>query len=81
MADLLEVFPHAIVYTSIYDPRGNVEEFKILEKHTVRTTWLNKIPFLRSRPKLVPFLRTYAFESLDLSEFDIVISSSSAESK
>ena len=30
---------------------------------------------------MFPFLRPYAFESLDLSEYDIVISSSSAESK
>lgn len=73
---MLEVLPNAHVYSSIFDAKN----FPELEGH-VRTTFIQKIPFLRNRPKLIPFLRTYAFESLDLSEYDLVISSSSAESK
>lgn len=42
---------------------------------------MQKIPFVRSRPKLFPWLRPYAFESFDFSGYDVVISSSSAESK
>jgi glycosyltransferase involved in cell wall biosynthesis len=48
----------------------------------VRTTYLQKLPrVLRKLHKLLPMLRVDAFRRLDLSEFDIIISSSSAESK
>lgn len=75
--DLLEVFPHADLYSSIFI----ADNFPDLANREVKTTFLDRIPFIRTRPKLVPFLRPYAFESLDLSGYDIVISSSSAESK
>ncbi len=74
--DILEVFPHADIYSSIFFP----EKFPEL-RGRVQTTFLQNIPFLSNRPKMIPFLRTYAFESLDLTGYDIVISSSSAESK
>ena len=74
--DLLAVFPHADVYSSVFFP----DRFPELVGR-VKTTFLDRIPFVRSHPKLFPFLRPYAFESLDLSGYDIVISSSSAESK
>ena len=57
------------------------EKFPELLGKGIHTTFLNRIPLIRNRPKLVPFLRTYAFESLDLSGYDIVISSTSAEAK
>ncbi len=75
--DLLEIFPHADLYTSVFIEKN----FPDLAFREVRTTFLNKIPFIRTRPKLVPFLRPYAFESLDLRGYDIVISASSAEAK
>lgn len=39
------------------------------------------MPFLNRRHKLAGILRPFAFRSFDLSEYDIIISSSSAESK
>ncbi len=81
LADILEIFPQAVIYSSIFEPKYHPEAFKKLSGHIIKTTWLDRIPLIRTRPKLVPFLRTYAFEALDLSEFDIVNSSSSAESK
>lgn len=78
LADMLELFPQADVFSSVYFP----EKFtKLLGNKTVKTSFLQKIPFVRSRPKLFPWLRPYAFESFDLSGYDVVISSSSAESK
>jgi glycosyltransferase involved in cell wall biosynthesis len=49
----------------------------------VRTTYLQKLlpRFLRYKHTLWPVLRAYAFRKLDLSEFDIIISTSSAEAK
>ena len=74
--DILEIYPDAHIYTSTFDP----ERFPSLVGR-VRESFLGRIPFVRSHPKMFPFLRPYAFESLDLREYDIVISSSSAESK
>jgi glycosyltransferase involved in cell wall biosynthesis len=75
-----EAFPDAPIYTSVYDPDP------LLATHfqgiDVRTTWLQKLPGpLRKLHKFFPILRVKAFCDLDLSEFDIILSSSSAESK
>lgn len=73
-----QAFPDAPIYTSVFDPSG-CPQFKDLD---VRTTWLQKLPrFLRKRHQLFPIFRANAFRKLDLSEFDTVISISSAEAK
>ncbi len=78
VADLLEIFPGADVYASVYFG----EKFgKTFDGHRIFTSFLQKIPFVRSHPKMFPFLRPYAFESFDFTGYDLVISSSSAESK
>jgi glycosyltransferase involved in cell wall biosynthesis len=75
---LHEAFPTAPVYTSVYEPSA-LPAFKDID---VRTTWLQNLPGpLRKLHKLFPMLRVKAFRDLDLSEYDIVISSSSAEAK
>ncbi len=75
---LAEAFPHAPIYTSVYTPE-TMPEFAHLD---VRTTYLQRLPApLRRLHKFFPMLRVRAFQKLDLSEFDIIISSSSAESK
>lgn len=75
---LLEAFPGSSIYTSTYLPE-NVPAFK---KYDVRTTYLQNLPGpFKKLHKFFPMLRVRAFQKLDLSEFDIIISSSSAESK
>jgi glycosyltransferase involved in cell wall biosynthesis len=75
---LSEAFPGAPIYTSQYDPE-KMPQFKKLD---IRTTHLQHLPGpLRKMHKFLPMLRVKAFQKLDLSEFDIIISSSSAESK
>lgn len=76
---LHEIFPDSPIYTSVYDKK-HMPAFADCD---VRTTWLQKVlpPFLRYKHVLWPVLRAFAFRSLDLSEYDIVISSSSAEAK
>ena len=75
---LAEAFPGAPIYTSVYTPE-TMPEFAHLD---VRTSYLQRLPkALRRLHKLFPMLRVHAFRRLDLSEFDIIISSSSAESK
>lgn len=75
---LLEAFPSAPIYTSTYTP----ETVPLFQKYDVRTTYLQNLPGpLKKLHKFFPMLRVRAFQKLDLSEFDIIISSSSAESK
>lgn len=71
---LHEAFPHAPIYTAIYDEDKVLPKFKKLD---IRTTWLQKLPRgLRKMYKLFPVLQVKAFRDLDLSEFDIIITSS-----
>ena len=48
----------------------------------IRTTYLQRLPkFLRNLHKFMPMLRVHAFRKLDLREYDVILSSSSAEAK
>jgi glycosyltransferase involved in cell wall biosynthesis len=73
--ELHRMFPEAPIYTSQYDSVA-VEGF---EGADVRTLWLQKLP--KALKKFLPMLRAQAFSHLDLSEYDLVISSSGAEAK
>lgn len=75
---LHEAFPQAPIFTSTYTPE-TMPAFKNID---VRTTYLQNLPgIFRKLHKFFPMLRVRAFQKLDLSEFDIIISSSSAEAK
>lgn len=75
---LHEAFPEAPIYTSTYAPE-TMPRFNNLD---IRTTKLQNLPrALRKLHKFFPMLRVRAFQELDLSEFDIIISSASAEAK
>jgi glycosyltransferase involved in cell wall biosynthesis len=72
--ELHKAFPNAPIYTAIYDEDRVLPEFKKLD---IRTTWLQKFPKkIRKMYKLFPTLQVKAFRDLDLSEFDIIITSS-----
>ena len=77
--EIHKLFPNAPIYTSVYDAE-KMQAFKHID---VRTTSLQtKLPKkLRFKHVLWPVARAKAFRELDLSEFDIIISSSSAEAK
>ncbi len=75
---LHEAFPDAPIYTSTYVP----EKMPAFAGLDVRTTRLQHLPGpLRKLHKFFPMQRVRAFRDLDLSEYDIIISSSSAEAK
>lgn len=75
---LTKAFPGAPIYTSTYIP----EKMPKFARLDVRTTYLQNLPTqIKKLHKFFPMLRVKAFRKLDLSEFDIIISSSSAESK
>lgn len=73
---LAKLFPHAPIFTSVFDP----ERAGTFVGRDVRTSFLQGLPLWR-RHQLYSALRPLAFERFDLSEFDVVISSSSAEAK
>ena len=73
-----EAFPDAPIYTSVYEPA----KLPLFDGLDVRTTKLQNWPKpLRRLHKFFPMFRVRAFRDLDLSEFDIILSSSSAEAK
>ena len=77
--EIHKLFPDAPIYTSVYD----AEKMQAFKNIDVRTTNLQtKLPKkLRFKHVLWPTFRAKAFRELDLSEFDVIISSSSAEAK
>lgn len=75
---LHDLYPEAPVYVAFYDPKAlgrHWERFKTWELHT---TWLAKIPGIKKLFSPLRFLAPKAFADLDLSAFDVVISSSNA---
>lgn len=77
LTQLLEIFPQADIFTSIFWQQEN----PLFEGRKIKTSFLQKIPILNKSHKMALCFRPKAFESFDLSKYDIVISSSSAESK
>lgn len=72
-----ELFPDAPIYTSAY-LKDKLPGYENLEIHT---TFIQKLPFFRSHHKFAFLLRMIAFHHLDLSDYDIVISDTTAEAK
>ena len=73
-----EMFPEATIFTHVVD-RSKLSA--TLNRHDIRTTFISKFPFANSQyQKLLPFMPR-ALEELDLSEFDLVISSESGPAK
>lgn len=74
---LHNLFPEAPLFTSVYDSKNALWA----NDFDVRPSWLQHIPFAQSHHRLLLPFMPLAFESFDLSEFDIVISITSAEAK
>ena len=72
---ICDLWPEADVYTAVYDPDGTEGRF---EDRGVQASFLQRLrPTARTFRALLP-LYPAAIESFDLSEYDLVISSSSA---
>ncbi len=75
---MLEIFPHADIYTLVYDEEKIGHVFP---KEKVRTTFIQKLPkATKLYTKMLP-LMPKAFEELDLTGYDLVLSSSSCCAK
>ncbi|AOR78981.1 glycosyltransferase [Novosphingobium resinovorum] len=75
---LLGLFPGADVFTHVYDESRMSESIR---KANVTTTWINGLPFSRRLYQYYLPLMPMALEHLDLTGYDLVISSESGPAK
>ncbi|MED4601677.1 glycosyltransferase [Paenibacillus validus] len=75
LAVLHQMYPDAPIYTLASNPGKMMEELKDAD---IRTTWLQRIPGIETNFKKLLPLYPIALQQLELSEFDVVISSSFA---
>ncbi|MEK9156090.1 MAG: glycosyltransferase [Patescibacteria group bacterium] len=76
LLEMTRIFPQAPIYTSVFNPKAAAA----FADKDVRTSFLQRVPLARRREILVP-LTPLAFEQFDLSEFDVVISSTHMAAK
>jgi glycosyltransferase involved in cell wall biosynthesis len=70
-----ELFPDAPIFTLIYDKKLTHGTFS---QRDIRTSFLQKIPFSRTRHRIFPPLMAIAIEQFDFSNYDVVLSDSSS---
>ncbi len=74
---LCDHFPQADLFTSLYDPEQTID----LGDREVNTTYLQKLPSASKYFRLLAPFYYRAFRTLDLTEYDLIISSSTSFAK
>ncbi len=69
---LHKLFANAPIFTSVYNP----EKVKGFESSNIKTSFIQKLPLAKTHHQYYLNLMPYAFEQFDLSDYDIIISSS-----
>ncbi|HEY0393569.1 MAG TPA: glycosyltransferase [Candidatus Elarobacter sp.] len=77
-AHFAEAWPEAPVYTALYDERATGD---LVPKERVRTSFLQHFPLRERLFRAYAPLYPRAFESFDLSEYDLIVSSTTAWAK
>jgi len=75
---LHKIFPHAPLFTSVYDS-DKAPWAKVFPK--VYTSFLQKIPFAKNNHELLSVFMPLAFEQFDFTNYDLVISITSEAAK
>lgn len=75
---LAEMFPKAPIYTLIHDQS---QLYGAFSDKKIRTSFLQNLPFAKTNHRLFPALMPLAVEDLDLTAYDLVISSSNSYTK
>ena len=73
-----ELFPHAPIYTLVYDKDAM---HGVFENRKIHTSFLQNWPFAKKRHRLFPLLMPLAIEQFDFSQYDVVLSDSSSFAK
>lgn len=71
---LVDMYPGAPVYTSIYWPQAMPAGYR---EWDIRTAWLDRLPLVHRRHQMFLPLYPLAFEGFDLSGYDVVLSNKS----
>ncbi|MBU2964352.1 glycosyltransferase [Amphritea sp. 2_MG-2023] len=79
VAEILNIFPDADVFSTV-DYLSDKQRKEIVKGKSISTTFIQKLPYSKSYKKYFT-LMPVALASLDLSEYDLVISSSSSVAK
>lgn len=75
---LHNLFPQAPVYVAFVDQKALGKHWQRFADWNIKTSWFSKIPFHKKIYSPLRFFAPKAFVDLDLSEFDLVISSTNA---
>lgn len=78
LESLCRIYPGADIYTHVYDPE---KISKTIKRHKIITTFIDRLPFSKSKYQLYLPLMPLALEQLDLTGYDLVISSESGPAK
>lgn len=78
LENFCEMFPDAPVFTLVYDEGLTHGAFR---GRRIHTSFLQKIPFTSSHHRAFPLLMPIAIESLDLRDYDVVLSDSASYAK
>jgi glycosyltransferase involved in cell wall biosynthesis len=76
--NLVDVFPDCEIFTHVVDPSRISEKIR---RRPIRTTFIAKLPFASSQFRKYLPLMPLALETLDLRDFDVVITSESGPAK
>jgi len=77
LSALHQIWPKAPIYTAVYNPKTATWAKRI----TIKSSFLNFWPWAKTHHELYPWLTALAFESFDFSDYDLIISVTSAEAK
>ena len=75
LAIFSELYPQAFIFTLINSPSCTKD---FLEQKKIKTSFLQKIPFINKIFKYFLILMPFSWEKTDLSNYDIILSSCSA---
>jgi glycosyltransferase involved in cell wall biosynthesis len=75
LEQLHDLYPDAPIYTSMYDPNVMPAAYRSWD---IRTSFMQRLPLVTKRHQAYLMAYPIAFESFDLSAYDVVISNSSA---
>lgn len=76
---LKSLFSQTDIFTLLYDPQTMAEKFP---PDSIYTSFLQKLPeWLKRNPKILGLLAPSAIESLDLSKYELILSSSNSFAK
>ena len=75
---LHELYPNAPIYCLVYDAQRIPKRF---QQYDIRPTFLQKVPLAKKHYQMFLPLMPYAYEQLDLTDYDVVLVSSSACAK